>query len=105
MPCLIEIPYFMDLTKKYQNSPFKMIGISLDNEPYKFLPPFIAKAGINYSIFVANENLKTGDSALGTIPAIPATYIFDKKGRLAFIHNGIVFPEEFENVIIEMLNE
>jgi len=95
-PCVEELPYFETLTKKYKNSPVKVILVSLDfkKQLVKKLLPFIKKHQLQSEVLVltdpdANTWVDKVDPAWSG--AIPVTLIYKQEQR-AF------YEEAFEDL-------
>ncbi len=99
-PCRAEIPGFIELYKKYKNKGVEIIGISLDQNGWDAVNPFLQKNNINYPIVVGNEDLS---NSYGSIEAIPTTFIIDKKGYIAEHHVGYFEKEKLEKVLKSLL--
>ena len=95
-PCVEELPYFEALTKKYKDSPIKIILVSLDfkKQLVKKLLPFIKKHELQSEILVltdpdANTWVDKVDPKWSG--AIPVTLIYKQQKR-AF------YEEAFEDL-------
>lgn len=103
VPCVRELPYFEELTEKYDNKPVKVILVSLDMKSQLSgkLLPFIKKKKIKSKVIVLADG-KT-NSWIDLIDpewsgAIPATLIFTHGERFFFEKSYHSF-EELENEI------
>ena len=56
-PCKTEIPWFVDFEKKYRTQGFTVLGVSMDEDGWKAINPYVAEHGINYPIVLANEEV------------------------------------------------
>lgn len=81
-PCRAEIPELIALYNKYKSEGLLILGIGLDKE--SSLKKFAEEKGMNYPAFVGNEKIAKDYKVQG----IPATYIIDKEGKIAFHHVG-----------------
>ncbi|MBM3269844.1 MAG: TlpA family protein disulfide reductase [Candidatus Sericytochromatia bacterium] len=85
-PCIHEMPSLESLYNANKKKGFVVLGISLDDEPQKEVPQFLAKfkkdkgVKITYPLLVGDE--KVGDS-YGGIRGIPTTFLVDRKGNIA----------------------
>src|SRR5580692_4909964 len=55
--CKEEIPWFMEFQKKYQRQGLKVIGVSMDEDGWKSVSPFVRQERMNYQVVVGSENL------------------------------------------------
>jgi len=101
-PCGVELPWFMEFERKYKDRGFAVLGISMDDEGWKVVSPFVNAKRINYRILLGDD--KTGDQ-YGGIDALPTTFVIDREGRLARVHVGLAGKKDFENAIEQLLAE
>ena len=108
--CVLEIPSFIELQSKHQNTDFTAIGISADipyeglktsDEAWQRIRPFIAEHKVNYPIVLGNNEVI---DAYG-FKAYPATYLIDKSGRVAATYIGIVSKDDVEGNIQKLVAE
>lgn len=98
-PCRMEIPGFINLYKKYKDKGLEIIGVSLDRGGIPVLQPFVQKFGINYPVFLGNEEI----SKVYEIQGIPTTLIIGKNGETKSRHVGYVSEADFEKEILALL--
>ena len=55
-PCKIEIPWYMEFVHKYEGG-LVAVGVSLDDDGWKAVRPFIKKYKISYPIVIGDDNL------------------------------------------------
>jgi peroxiredoxin len=99
-PCNIEIPWFMDFQQKYKDRGFEVLGVSMDDDGWKAINPFVSRKKINYRILLGDD--ATGD-LYGGLEALPTTFVIDRNGRVASVHVGIVNKKDFEDAIEKLL--
>jgi peroxiredoxin len=98
-PCKVEIPWFIEFQKQHREG-FAVLGVSMDDEGWEVVKPFLAKEKINYRVLIGND--KTSES-YGGIDALPTTFLIDREGRIASVHVGLVNRKDFENGIEQLL--
>ena len=49
-PCQIEIPWFVDLERKNKDKGFAVLGVSMDDDGWEAVKPFLSQLGVNYQI-------------------------------------------------------
>ena len=79
-----------------------MIGISTDEKPDPVLP-FIVDNKMNYPVLMADAKVKRD---YGGIPAIPLTFVIDKKGIVRYQYIGVpsdtlIFQKNVEELLAE----
>ena len=100
-PCNIEIPWFTDFERRYKDRGFEVLGISMDDDGWKAINPFVAEKKINYRILLGND--QTAD-LYGSVEALPTTFVIDRDGRIASVHVGLSGRKEFEDAIEKLLD-
>ena len=84
-PCRREIPDIIKIGKELNPDEFVIIGIALEHSSPSVavgkVQKFANAKGINY-INIIDDNKKLSN-AFGGIPAVPSTFIIDKKGNIA----------------------
>ncbi len=101
-PCKIEIPWFMDFQRKHKDRGFEVLGIAMDDEGWDAVRPFINRLGVNYRVVLGNEDVS---ASYGGVEALPTTFLIDRQGRIAAVHQGVAARSDFENGINELLEE
>jgi peroxiredoxin len=100
-PCGLEIPWFIEFQKTRQEAGFTALGVSLDEDGWDAVKPYIAARKVNYPVVLGNDDIAQLYGAV----ALPATFIIDKSGRIAATHVGICGKNEYEADIQAVLNE
>lgn len=99
-PCRKEIPGFMDVHSQYKDKGLVVVGVSLDEEGWGVVKPYIERTKINYPVVIGEGSLA---EAYEIPNAIPATYVVDKKGNIAKSHIGFMTKSELEGIIKPLL--
>ena len=99
-PCKIEIPWFIDFEQKYKDRGFAVLGISMDEEGWEIVKPYIEKNKMNYRNMMGNDSIA---QLYGGVDALPTTFLIDASGKIASTHVGLVSKSDYENGIIELL--
>jgi len=105
LPCVEELPGFMEVNKQYQADPnFKMLLVSLDKAAAleTKVIPFVQKKGIVTDVYLLDDNKRMNH----WIPAIdanwsgaiPATVLYKNGKKVAFVE-GQLTQEELNNLI------
>ena len=93
--CVAEFPEFVALDEKYGMKGVKVVGISLDSakDLDSKVRPFISKAKAMFDVRVPDmdDPQPIIDAVTKEWPgAMPATFIFDGKGKLAYHRFGVI---------------
>jgi cytochrome c biogenesis protein CcmG/thiol:disulfide interchange protein DsbE len=99
--CMTEIPWFMEFHDKYQADGLAVIGVSVDDDGWKSVKPFLAERKFNYTIVVGNQDLEK----LYSVEAPPVAVLIDREGKIVETHAGVVEKDSFEKEIKELLRE
>ena len=99
--CKQEIPWFAEFHQKYRSKGLVIIGVSLDDDGWKVVRPFIETAKVPYRIVLGNNSTAT----LYGISGMPDTFLIDRQGRLAATYTGMVDRDNIEKNIQAMLAE
>jgi peroxiredoxin len=99
-PCKMEIPWFIEFEKTYQSRGFAVLGISMDDEGWTAVKPYIAAQKINYRVALGNDQVA---QLYGGIDSLPTTLLIDRDGRVASVHVGLVNRGDYDNEIRQLL--
>jgi len=100
-PCKIEIPWFMEFEQQYKDKGFAVLGVSMDEDGWTAVKPYLQQLKVNYRIVLGND--KVGDQ-YGGVDSLPTTFLIDRQGRIASTHVGLSGgKEDFKNDIVHLL--
>jgi thiol-disulfide isomerase/thioredoxin len=92
-PCRKEIPDFIEAYKKYNSKGLEIIGISLDQDGWTKVTPYVKQSKINYPIVLGDEQIV---EKYGGFNAIPTTFIVNKKGEIVDQVTGTMSLKQLE---------
>jgi peroxiredoxin len=92
-PCKVEMPWFVDLQKKYGPQGLQVLGVAMDDTGAKEISDFAKKMGVNYPIVLGKEAV--GDQ-YGGLPYLPSTFYIDREGKVVDRVYGLVSRSEIE---------
>ena len=101
-PCRVEMPWFEEFSKKYQDRGFAVIGISLDDGGWKTVQPVIGKLKITYPIALGDSKV-TMSYGMGDL--LPVSFLIDRTGKVRLVKEGFGHKDEFESTIEKLLKE
>jgi peroxiredoxin len=55
--CNVEIPWYLEFANKYKGSGLAVIGVSMDDDGWKSVKPFLEKTKLNYPVVIGNQDL------------------------------------------------
>jgi peroxiredoxin len=107
-PCQAEIPWFGEFAAKYKAQGLEVIGVSMDDEGWKIVKPYLAKKMVTYRIVIGNDDLshkygKLNPGSEGSIDTLPTTFLIDRTGKVAAIHSGLVKRSDYETDLAQLL--
>jgi len=99
-PCKFEIPWFIEFEKQYKDQGFAVVGVSLDDEGWEVVKPYIQDKQVNYRVVIGTEDVS---QKYGGVESLPSTFMLDREGRIASVHIGLQAKSAFENDIKALL--
>jgi peroxiredoxin len=100
-PCKIEIPWFVEFEKQYKDRGFAVIGVSMDEDGWDAVRPYLAHSNINYRVVVGDDIV---GQLYGGVDSLPTTFMIDREGRVANVHLGLVSKSDYRDDIEKLLN-
>jgi peroxiredoxin len=106
--CKLEIPWYMEFDKKLRGRGLAVIGVSMDEEGWKVVRPFLARkidaetggnTAMKYPVVIGNDKL----AKEYRLTSMPMTLLIDREGRIALSHTGVVNRADFESHILQLL--
>lgn len=101
-PCKIEIPWFVEFEKTYSGRGFAVLGISLDDDGWAAVRPYIEQKKVNYRVMVADGNTA---KQFGGVESLPTTLLIDRDGKIASGHVGLTGKSTYEDQIEQLLGK
>jgi peroxiredoxin len=99
-PCEVEIPWFVEFQRQYKDRDFAVLGVSLDEDGWKSVRPYIDRQKLNYRVMVTTEQV---DQLYGGVDSLPTTFIIDREGRVASSHVGLASKNTYRQEILTLL--
>jgi peroxiredoxin len=99
-PCKIEIPWFVEFQNKYQDRGLAVLGVSMDEDGWQAVRPFIAAHNMNYRVAIGADQVAR---LYGGIASLPTTFIIDQEGKIAAVHLGLVSKANYAREILRLL--
>jgi peroxiredoxin len=106
--CKREIPWYMEFDKKFRGQGLAVIGVSMDEEGWKVVRPFLARKidtetggniAMEYPVVIGNDKLAKEYN----LTSMPMTLLIDREGRIALSHTGVVNKDDFQSHILQLL--
>jgi peroxiredoxin len=99
--CQIEIPWFIEFDQNYKDRGFVVIGVSMDDDSWTSVRPYLKEKKVNYPIVIGNDDLRKRYG----LSSMPMTLIIDRSGHIASTHVGLVSKNRYKSEIEALLNE
>ena len=120
--CNEEIPYLVDIKKKYANQDFEIIGIAFEEDSGEVaknkVRELVQRQNINYPVLFGGQskrsNVLSTIKGLDTFFGYPTTIFIGRDGKvkevkIGFISNNPEMTEwqvnQFEKIIVKLLNK
>lgn len=100
--CKEEIPWYMNFQNKYKDSGLSVVGVSLDDDGWKSVKPFLAEQKVNYTVVIGKWDEMAKRFGFDQLPV---TLLIDREGRIADSHTGMIDKDAFEKEIQILLKE
>src|SRR5262249_48023671 len=100
-PCRIEMPWFVELQKKYGDQGLQIIGVAMDDASKEDIAKFAKDMGINYPILIGKESV--GDQ-YGGVPNLPESFFIGRDGKVVDKIFGLKGRSEIEDSIKKALD-
>jgi peroxiredoxin len=100
-PCKVEIPWFMEFNKTYGDRGFAVVGVSMDDDGWKSVKPYVAEKKLDYAVVIGNDDL---GKLYGGVDSLPTTFIIDRSGKIAYVHMGLEGKDTYQKEILALLD-
>ncbi len=99
-PCNVEMPWLVDLHKKYASQGFEILGVAMDDIGEKGIAKFAQEKHVDYPILIGDDPV--GD-AYGGIPFLPGNFYIDRSGKIVDKAFGLKGKAEMEQDIQKII--
>jgi|HubBroStandDraft_1064217.scaffolds.fasta_scaffold112172_2 peroxiredoxin len=101
-PCKVEIPWFVEFQRGYRDAGLAVLGVSMDQDGWKSVKPYIEEKKINYGVMVGGDEIA---QIYDGLESLPTTLMIDKAGRIAVMHVGLVEKKTYEQELQALIAE
>jgi thiol-disulfide isomerase/thioredoxin len=95
-PCKIEMPWLVDLQKKFGPQGLQILGVALDDADAKTIAQFARKMGVNYPVLKGTDEMA---GLYGGADRLPLTFFVDRSGKVVDETVGLVSESVIEDAI------
>jgi peroxiredoxin len=99
-PCSLEIPWFTEFEQQFKSRGFEVLGVSMDEDGWKVIKPYITEHKINYRVLLGNDSVS---QVYGGVDSLPTTFIVGRDGKVAYVHVGLAGKNEYQHEIETVL--
>src|SRR3974377_2046374 len=99
-PCKVEMPWFVDLQKKYGNDGLVVVGIAMDDSEASKIAEFASEMGVNYPVLLGTDNIAED---YGNVEFLPTSCYIDREGKIVGKGTGLLGREEIEQDVQKAL--
>jgi peroxiredoxin len=99
--CQTEMRWFADFQHTYRDRNLVVLGVSLDQDGWSRVSPFLERQPLNYDVVLAQR--EATQPIIGA--SIPTTLIVDRRGRIAVRHIGYCSRGEYQRDLEKVLAE
>lgn len=102
-PCQVEIPWFQEFEQQYKSKGFAVLGVSMDEEGWAAVKPYIQEHKLNYRILLGDDSVS---QVYGGLDSLPTTFMIDRDGKFAFPpHIGLINKSDYVGEIQGLIDE
>lgn len=99
-PCRHEIPWFIDLQKKYGPKGLQVVGVSMDSTSPADVAEFAKGMGINYTVAMGDSQIA---ARYGGVRVLPTTFYIGRDGRIIRSVPGLITQSQIEQIVTTAL--
>ena len=99
-PCKVEMPWFVDLQKKYGNDGLVVLGVAMDDSDSAKIAQFASEMGVNYPVLLGTDKVS---EEYGNVEFLPTSFYIDREGKFVGKGVGLLARSEIEGNIQKAL--
>ncbi len=99
-PCKVEMPWIVDLQKKYASKGLQVVGVAMDDASPDEISKFTQQMGVNYPVVIGKDEVA---DSYGGLPFLPTTFYIGRDGKIVDKVLGIKGRGEIEDDIRKAL--
>jgi thiol-disulfide isomerase/thioredoxin len=99
-PCKVEMPWFVDLQKKYGNEGLVVIGVAMDDTDTPKIAQFASQMGVNYPVLLGTDKVSED---YGNVQFLPTSFYIDREGNFVGKGVGLLARKEIEDNVQKAL--
>jgi peroxiredoxin len=99
-PCKVEMPWFVDLQKKYGTDGLVILGVAMDDSEAPKIAQFASEMGVNYPVLLGTDKVS---EAYGNVEVLPTSFYIDRDGKIVGKGTGLLGRSEIEENVRKAL--
>jgi peroxiredoxin len=99
-PCKVEMPWFVDLQKKYGSDGLVVLGIAMDDTDTPKIAQFASEMGVNYPVLLGTDKVS---EQYGNVEFLPTSFYIDREGKIIGKGTGLLGRGEIEENVQKAL--
>jgi peroxiredoxin len=99
-PCKVEMPWFVELQKKYGNDGLVILGIAMDDSDAPKIAQFASEMGVNYPVLLGTDQVS---EQYGNVEFLPTSFYIDRDGKIVGKGTGLLGRNEIEDNVRKAL--
>jgi thiol-disulfide isomerase/thioredoxin len=99
-PCKVEMPWFVELQKKYGNDGLVILGIAMDDSDAPKIAQFASEMGVNYPVLLGTDKVS---EQYGNVEFLPTSFYIDREGKIVGKGTGLLGRSEIEDNVRKAL--
>ena len=99
-PCKVEMPWFVDLQKKYSSDGLVILGVAMDDSETPKIAQFASEMGVNYPVLLGTDKVS---EEYGNVEFLPTSFYIDRDGKIVGKGTGLLGRNEIEDNVRKAL--
>jgi len=99
-PCKVEMPWFVELQKKYGNDGLVILGVAMDDSDAPKIAQFASEMGVNYPVLLGTDKVS---EEYGNVEFLPTSFYINREGKIVGKGTGLLGRSEIEDNVRKAL--
>lgn len=104
-PCIATAPRLQEISDREQGRGLVALAVGMDLEGPQVLRPFADQLGLRFPVLIADDALRSGQTAFGKVGLLPTTLIIGRDGRVVSVYAGVAEQGTLEPLIDSALRK
>jgi peroxiredoxin len=96
----MEVPWLIEMQRDNKDRGFEVLGVSMDDNGWEDVKPFLAEMKINYRVMIGNDETAHD---YGGVESLPTTFLIDRDGKIAVVHVGLTSKKDIQDGVEQLL--